>query len=96
MGRKVRLVPGWHRQQKEINYDETFATSAWINSIHIVLAVTVQCNWEIDQVDMVVAYLNSTIDEEVFMEPPHGLLKSSDDGRVCQLLKAVYGLLCMV
>jgi hypothetical protein len=39
-------------------------------------------NWEIDQVDIVVAYLNSTQDEEIFMEAPPSLLKPGENDKV--------------
>jgi hypothetical protein len=90
--RKVRLVAGGHKQQKGINYDDTFATAAKINSIRAILALAADRDWEIDQVDVVGAYLNSELEEEVYMEAPKGVLPEGEKNLVCRLLKALYGL----
>jgi hypothetical protein len=39
---KAQVVAGSHRQKKGINYDEMFATTAKIASIHVLLALAVQ------------------------------------------------------
>ena len=90
--RKVRLVAGGHKQEKGINYEETFASAAKINSIRIILAIAAQRDWEVDQIDVVAAYLNSDLEEEVYMEPPPGALAKNQEGMVCRLMKALYGL----
>jgi len=89
---KVRLVAGGHKQQKGVNYKDTFATAAKINSIWIVLALAAQRDWKIDQVDVVGAYLNSELQEEVYMEAPKGVLLPGEKRSICRLLKALYGL----
>jgi hypothetical protein len=89
--RKVRLVAGGHKQVKGLNYDETFAAAAKINSIRIILAYAAQQNWEIDQVDVVGVYLNAELDEKVFMEAPLGVLTAEEIiTKVLELLKGLY------
>ena len=90
--RKARLVAGGHRQTKGVDYDETFAAAAKMSSIRAVLAHAASLDWEIHQIDVVGAYLNATIDEEIYMEPPEGLLKPEDGDKVCRLLLGLYGL----
>jgi hypothetical protein len=90
--RKARLVAGGHKQIKGVNYDETFAAAAKINSIRLVLAIAAQLDWEIHQVDVVGAYLNAELDDEIYMEPPHGIVKPEDGDLVCRLQKGLYGL----
>ena len=90
--RKARCVAGGHKQEEGVNYWDTFATAAKINSIQIVLAIAVQLDLEIDQIDVVAAYLNSDLEDEVYMEAPLGVLMEGQDGMVCKLLKALYGL----
>jgi hypothetical protein len=68
---KVRVVAGGHKQQKGINYNETFVAVAKIASIRAVLSLATQWDWEVDQVDVVGAYLNCILKEEVYMELPH-------------------------
>ena len=89
---KARIVAGGHRQTKGTNYNETFAAAAKIASIRVLLALAAQRDWEIDQIDVVGAYLNAKLEDEVYMEPPHGVLNDEERGRVCRLRKGLYGL----
>ena len=63
---KARVVAGSHRQKKGINYDETFAAMAKIASIRVLLALAAQRDWGIDQIDVVSAYLNTDLQDEVY------------------------------
>jgi hypothetical protein len=91
--RKVRLVADGHKQVKGLNYEETFAAAAKINSIRVVLAYAAQRDWEIDQVDVVGAYLNAELNEKVYMEAPPGVLSKDEIvAKVLKLLKGLYKL----
>jgi hypothetical protein len=90
--RKARLVAGGHRQTKGVDYDETFAAAAKMASIRTVLAHAATLDWEIHQIDVVGAYLNAELEEEIYMEPPPGLLRPEDGDKVCLLLRGLYGL----
>src|SRR5262245_17274173 len=90
--RKVRVAAGGHRQVEGINYTDTFASAAKIATIRIVLALAAKWDWEIDQVDVVAAFLNGKLKEEVYMEAPYGVLTKNDVGKVCRLDRTLYGL----
>ncbi|KAK9711792.1 Reverse transcriptase (RNA-dependent DNA polymerase) [Popillia japonica] len=52
-------------------------------------------NWEIDHLDAVVAFIQGSIDEEIYMQCPEGLEVSKERGNiriVCRLNKAINGL----
>lgn len=53
-------------------------------------------DWELHQVDVVGAYLQGDLEEEIFMEVPEGIVKSGaargSEGRYWKLLKPLYGL----
>ena len=89
---KARVVAGGHRQKKGVNHDETFAAAAKIASIRVLLALAAQRDWEIDQIDVVSAYLNADLQDEVYMEAPDGVLAEGEKGKVCHLRKGLYGL----
>src|SRR6202045_4597657 len=89
---KAQVVTGGHRQKKGINYDETFTVAAKIASIHVLLALVAQHDWEIDQIDVVSAYLNADLEDEVYMEAPDSVLAEGESGNVCRLRKGLYGL----
>lgn len=49
-----------------------------------------QLDWEIHQIDFNQAFLNGSLDEEIYMEQPEGFVVAA--GKVCHLWKALYGL----
>jgi hypothetical protein len=61
-------------------------------SVQVVLANTVEQDWEVHHVDMKSAYLNAPLKEMVFMVPLCGVLKPGQEGKVCHLLKGLYRL----
>ena len=58
----------------------------------MVLANTAMLDWEIHQVDIKSAYLNVPLKEMVYMKIPRGAAKPGQEGKVCYLLKGIYGL----
>lgn len=44
------------------------------------------------QANAVTAYLNGSIDKEIYMGQPEGFVNAAQPHKVCKLLKAVYGL----
>ena len=71
---------------------ETFSAVAKMPMVCVVLANTAKQDWEIDHIDVKSAYLNATLNETVYMRPPHGVLKQGEEGKVLRLLKGLYGL----
>jgi hypothetical protein len=49
-------------------------------------------NWELHSLDVKTAYLNGTIDEEIYMRQPPGYEVQGEEGLVCRLRKGLYGL----
>jgi hypothetical protein len=90
--RKARIVAGGNRQQFGEDFNETFAAAAKIPSIRAVLGNAAREDYEIHLVDIEGAYLNAPLNEEVYMRPPPGYLKTGQEGMVLLLLKSIYGL----
>ena len=51
-----------------------------------------QHDWEIDQIDVMSAYLNADLEDEVYMEAPDSVLAEGEYRKVCHLQKGLYGL----
>jgi hypothetical protein len=87
---KARLVAKGYSQQEGIDYDETFSPVVKFNSIRIILAIAVNNNMLLHQMDVKTAFLNGKIDEELYMEQPEGF--SNETKQVCKLQRSLYGL----
>ncbi|GJP75638.1 hypothetical protein CLOP_g6066 [Closterium sp. NIES-67] len=87
---KSRLVARGFQQTKGKDYDEVFAPVGKGTTLRVLLAIAALLGWKIRQMDIVTAFLNEIILEEVYMKQPEGLDDGS--GRVCRLKKAIYGL----
>lgn len=87
---RARLVVKGFTQAYGIDYQETFALVAKINSICILLSLAVNSNWPLYQLDVKNAFLNGEL-EEVFMSPL-GFEKGFREGKVCCLKRSLYGL----
>ena len=75
-----------------IDYDEIFTPVARLSSIRILLAFTVENKMNIHQMDVVSAFLNGELREEIFMQQPPGYVQSGKEELVCKLKKSIYGL----
>ena len=89
---RVHIVTGGHRQVEGVNYSKTFSSAAKMPTIWVVLVNAATQDWEIEHVDVKSAYLNATLKETIYMKPPQGVLKPGEEGKVCRVVKGLYGL----
>jgi hypothetical protein len=87
---KSRLVAKGYSQVHGIDYTETFAPVAKMDSIRLVLAIATSRHWEVHQMDVKSAFLHEDLKEEIYMEHPQGYVH--DSSLVCRLKKSLYGL----
>ena len=87
---KARLVAQGFRQVYGIDFFETFSPVVRYESIRILFALSVQFDLVVHQLDVVTAFLNGSLDEEIYMAVPSGV--SAPHGMVCKLNKSLYGL----
>ena len=90
---KARYVAKGYSQVKGIDFEETFAPTANLLSIRMLIQLAVEYDWNLHQMDVKTAYLNAPIDHEIFVEQPEGFQVTSDEGTlVYKLNKSLYGL----
>ena len=91
---KARFVAKGYLQIPDIDYQETFAPTARMSSVRMLLQRAVQNDMVIHQMDVKTAYLNAPIDCEIYIEQPQGFETKDKNGKtlVCKLKKSLYGL----
>ena len=63
-----------------------------MTSIRLIFAITCQKNFELHQIDVKGAYLNGTLEEDIYMHQPKGFMKQGEEHFICKLHKSLYGL----
>ena len=87
---KGRVVARGFSQTYGVDYNETYAPVAKLASIRILFAIAAAYDLEIDQMDVVTAFLANLLEEEIYMEQPEGFTDGTD--KVCKLERSIYGL----
>jgi hypothetical protein len=75
-----------------LNFDETFAPVARLESIHMLLAYATHHGFKLYQMDVKCAFLNGPIKEEVYVGQPSGFESEGYPNHVYKLHKALYEL----
>ena len=91
---KARLVAQGFNQKFGTDYDETFCPVVRMESMRSLVALATQRGLELHHVDVSTAFLNGTLQEEVYMRQPVGHESENPGGEqlVCKLKKSIYGL----
>ena len=71
---KARLVVRGFLQKAGNDYGEVFAPVARMETFRLVVLIASLTNWKIHQMDVKSAFLNSPLEEEVFVKQPQGFL----------------------
>jgi len=70
---KACIVTQGFTQVKGLDYNQTFTPVIKLSTFHAILAIAIQQNLTIHQMDVKAAYLNGKLKEEIYMEAPPGL-----------------------
>lgn len=87
---KARLVAQGFSQIPGQDYFATYALVVRLESYHACAAIAAIKDLDDDTIDYEGAYLNGTLEEPIYMRQAPGYDDSS--GRVCVMIKAIYGL----
>ena len=89
---KARLVIKGYKQQQGLDYFATYSPVSRITSIRMTLAIASMRNLAVHQMDVKMTFLNGDLEEKIYMEQPEGFVAPGQAGKVCRLVKSLYGL----
>ncbi len=87
---KARLVVLGYLQREGIDYTNTYAPVASLDTVRVVMAHAAQYNLDIQQMDVQTAFLNAPLDVPLYLEMIPGL--PFDQTLVLRMDKSLYGL----
>ena len=73
-----------------MDYHETFAPMAKMDSIRLILAIAASKQWEVHHMDVKSAFLHGNLHEDIYMNQTEGY--TSDPSLVRKFQKSLYGL----
>lgn len=86
---KARLCVRGFEQEQGVDYDEVFSPVMRHNSLRTLLSIAAANDLEIEQLDVRTAFLEGTLEEDVYITVPQGT--DHDRSKVLKLDKALYG-----
>lgn len=89
---KARIVTRGFLKKYDLDYFEVFAPIARHETIRLVIVIATNSNWPMIHLDVKSAFLNGSLQEEVYVLQPPGFVKENKEGMVYNLHKALYGL----
>ena len=89
---KAQIVAKGFSQVYGQDFTEMFSSVAEFTTLQTLLSVIACKDWELHQVDVVVAYLCGNLKEELYMEIPEGVIVKGKNGGYWRLRKPLYGL----
>ena len=89
---KGRLVAKGYSRTQGIDYDEKISPVVTYSSVRALLAYGQQRGMLIHQMDVVTAFLNGELEEDIYMEQSEGFVVEGQETLVCKLNNSLYGL----
>jgi hypothetical protein len=88
---KARLVAKGYTQKEGEDFFDTYSPVAQLTTIRVLLSLAASYGLTIHQMNVKTTFLNGEL-EEIYMDQPGGFIANGQEGKVCKLLKSLYGL----
>uniref|UniRef100_A0A0A9YMV4 Retrovirus-related Pol polyprotein from transposon TNT 1-94 n=1 Tax=Lygus hesperus TaxID=30085 RepID=A0A0A9YMV4_LYGHE len=89
---RARLVVRGCQQREGTDYDEIFSPVIGSDALRILIAYAARNSYSLMKFDVKGAFLYGTVDEELYMQLPDGFKSPELNGKICKLVKSLYGL----
>jgi hypothetical protein len=89
---KGRIVARGNEQIHGVNFQEAFVPMVRWESIHLIIALAASHCWPLFQLDVITAFLNGALSNDVYMLQPPGCIVLGQEHLVCKLKRSLYGL----
>ena len=89
---KARLVAQGYSQTYGIDYEKVFSPVARYSSIRTLLTLANAHDLEIHQMDVTTAFLNGSLEHDIYMKQPEGFVDPKYPDHVCKLKRSIYDL----
>ncbi|POM69496.1 LOW QUALITY PROTEIN: Gag-pol Polyprotein [Phytophthora palmivora] len=74
------------------NYIKIFSPVMLMEALQLLITLAVILDYEIEQMDVKIVFLNGALDVEIYMEQPEGFKSTDESELVCHFDKRLYGL----
>lgn len=89
---KARYVAMGNTQREGVDYCNTFSPTGKPSSLRLLVAIMSTQGWVFHQMDAVMAFLNGTLTEDLYLEQPEGFVEPGKEHLVCKLSKSIHSL----
>nr|GFA08222.1 retrovirus-related Pol polyprotein from transposon TNT 1-94 [Tanacetum cinerariifolium] len=89
---KSRLVAKGYAQKEGVDFEESFAPVARLETVRLFIAYAAHKSFPVYQMDVKTSFLYGPLKEEVYVNQPDGFIDPYHPDKVYRLKKALYGL----
>jgi hypothetical protein len=85
------VAKGYTQKEGEDSFD-TYSPVVRLTTIRVLLFLASSHGLLVRQMDVKTTFLNGELEKEIYMDQSDGFVAKGQEGKVCKLLKSLYGL----